>query len=283
MSKSNYKYLYNASKHLRNKLKTKIPYLVYEKAMKKFIAKEYKTNLQEKYEKLKKEDELDAEDEFSMGINKSIKLLKLHNLIIDKKYRTDKLFDYNLMFSDKEILEDLFKSLTTYSINLMPKIKAVIKYRVYKHKEKNFEFNEYENDLPNDVFEEILHCFTDTDFLKNSNILFDCEIEILDELESIGFIVEHFIKNTMIEDSFIKYLSIMRDNVNFFTDLIDKIDIKLQYIKCSYKELFNNYFNYPTTPLMYLVQLSMYYEYLLLSDQIQIDDNTEIDNEKLNV
>jgi hypothetical protein len=272
----NYKFLYTERKYLRNRLKNKIPYFNYEKIMKKImILKEgITTNLQIKYNRLKEEDYNQENDEFDMKLDKSVKLIKLHNLLISSKYRTSKLFEYNMSYSDKEMLEDLFKNLTTYSINLFPKLKAVIKYRVINYKKENPDYDENVNDLKNDVFEEILYCFTNKNFWNNetNTVLFDYEKEILDEIESISFIVEHFIKNTMLEESLVYYLNLMRDTIPFFINLIDIVDIQLKYIKSSYKELFNNYCVYPTTPLMYIIQLSMYYEYLIL-DNIDNEEN----------
>ncbi len=296
MSKINYKFLYNARRQLSYKLKHKVPYMMFERALKKYISSEYKTNFILKYERLLEQDKKEEEDEFSMGSNKAKKLLKLHNLIIPEKFREINLdyknknlqnFSYNLMYSDKEIIEELFKTLTTYAITLFPKIKAIVQFRSLKYREKEIKethnSSTFESIDKSKIFEEILYLFANESFdnpdpesgnqdPESGNQgpgLTKYEIEFFDELESVGFILEHFIKNTMLEDGLIEYLNILKGNIPFFIDLINNIEIQLQYVKSAYKEIFINYCVYQSTPLMNIIHLSIYYEYLLLIEKYE--------------
>jgi hypothetical protein len=120
MSKINYKFLYNARRQLSYKLKHKVPYMMFERALKKYISSEYKTNFILKYERLLEQDKKEKEDEFSIGSNKAKKLLKLHNLIIPEKFR-----EINLDYKNK--------NLQNFSYNLISMVnKQLIKLREFK-------------------------------------------------------------------------------------------------------------------------------------------------------
>jgi len=308
MSKINYKFLYNARRQLSYKLKHKVPYMMFERALKKYISSEYKTNFILKYERLLEQDKKEKEDEFSIGSNKAKKLLKLHNLIIPEKFREINLdyknknlqnFSYNLMYSDKEIIEELFKTLTTYAITLFPKIKAIVQFRSLKYREKEIKqthnSSTFESIDKSKIFEEILYLFANESFdnpdiesgnpdIESGNQghgLTKYEIEFFDELESVGFILEHFIKNTMLEDGLIEYLNILKENVPFFTDLINNIEIQLYYVKSAYKEIFINYCIYQSTPLMNIIHLSIYYEYLILIEKEEFGTLQDSDDERI--
>ena len=133
--------------------------------------------------------------------------------------------------SELKLIDDLFESLTTYISFQFSKIKTIIGYRKAK--------NKWTYDL--------------TSF----------ERKCLNELTTVGKIITNYLIKSNLYRKLYEYTKkVNKYKKNFFKDILKECDTNIQHVIKLYKLIFKHYGKFPTTDLMNIIYLSMYYEFI---------------------
>ena len=133
--------------------------------------------------------------------------------------------------SELKLIDDLFESLTTYISFQFSKIKTIIGYRKAKNK-WTYELTSFER-------------------------------KCLNELTTVGKIITNYLIKSNLYRKLYEYTKkVNKYKKNFFKDILKECDTNIQHVIKLYKLIFKHYGKFPTTDLMNIIYLSMYYEFI---------------------